>query len=278
MQLFPTPDNPIPGNATLMSVTTSDGIVLRVAHWKATTREVRGTVCILQGRAEFIEKYFEVVRDLRGRGFAVAAFDWRGQGHSGRQVGSPRKGHVRHFDEYRKDLEAIRDHVLIPHLPEPYFARSATRVWVEQDRPREPDVSLLDPSLRPVRPGTVDLVAAMTAAGMIAVEDPDYHPEPFEEPFLEVRSTADDRLVTAIEVLSLANKSPGDKGRASPTAAGRNRPFRHREDHRPDCACAGQRRRCRAGGDAPVRPPDPGRAACTLSTSRRSGRLAAGPL
>jgi lysophospholipase len=122
VQLFPTPDNPIPGNATLMSVTTSDGIVLRVAHWKATTREVRGTVCILQGRAEFIEKYFEVVRDLRGRGFAVAAFDWRGQGHSGRQVGSPRKGHVRHFDEYRKDLEAIRDHVLIPHLPEPYFA------------------------------------------------------------------------------------------------------------------------------------------------------------
>ncbi|HET6576131.1 MAG TPA: DUF4058 family protein [Fimbriiglobus sp.] len=98
-------------------------------------------------------------------------------------------------------------------LPEPYFARSATRVWVEQDHPREPDVSLLGPSVRPVRTGTVDLVAAMTAAGMIAVEDPNYHPEPFEEPFLEVRSTADDRLVTAIEVLSLANKSPGDKGR-----------------------------------------------------------------
>jgi lysophospholipase len=122
VQLFPTPDNPIPRNATVMSVTASDGIVLRVAHWKATTRKVLGTVCILQGRAEFIEKYFEVVRELRGRGFAVAAFDWRGQGHSSRQVGNPRKGHVRHFDDYRKDLDAIRDQVLIPHLPEPYFA------------------------------------------------------------------------------------------------------------------------------------------------------------
>jgi lysophospholipase len=122
VQLFPTPDNPIPLDATLMSVTAADGIVLRVAHWKPTTREVLGTVCILQGRAEFIEKYFEVVRDLRCRGFAVAAFDWRGQGHSGRQVGNPRKGHVHRFDDYRKDLEAIRDQVLIPHLPEPYFA------------------------------------------------------------------------------------------------------------------------------------------------------------
>lgn len=98
-------------------------------------------------------------------------------------------------------------------LPEPYFARSATRVWVEQDHTREPDISLLDPSVRPVRPGTVDLAAAMTAAGLIAVEVPAVVPEPFEEPYLEVRSSADDRLVTAIEVLSAANKSPGDKGR-----------------------------------------------------------------
>jgi hypothetical protein len=98
-------------------------------------------------------------------------------------------------------------------LPEPYFARSATRVWVEQGHPREPDVSLLDPSMRPVRPSAVDLAAAMTAAGLIAVDAPAVVPEPFEEPFLEVRSTSDDRLVTAIEVSSIANKSPGDKGR-----------------------------------------------------------------
>lgn len=122
MQFFPTPDNPVPDDATLMSVTAGDGMVLRAARWKPTASPVRGTVCILQGRAEFIEKYFEVVDELRRRGFAVAAFDWRGQGHSGRQVRNPRKGHVRHFSDYRKDLDAVRDQVLIPHLPEPYFA------------------------------------------------------------------------------------------------------------------------------------------------------------
>lgn len=30
-------------------------------------------------------------------------------------------------------------------LPAPYFARSATRVWVEDDDIREPNVSLIDP-------------------------------------------------------------------------------------------------------------------------------------
>src|SRR4051794_40612512 len=83
--------------------------------------EPRGTVCILQGRAEFIEKYFEVVGDLLSRNFAVVTFDWRGQGLSSRQVGNPRKGHVRRFADYRHDLEAIRDQVLVPHMPEPHF-------------------------------------------------------------------------------------------------------------------------------------------------------------
>ena len=60
--------------------------------------------------------------DLLARGFAVVAFDWRGQGLSQRRIGNPRKGHVRSFDEYRLDLEAIRDEVLIPVMPEPHFA------------------------------------------------------------------------------------------------------------------------------------------------------------
>src|SRR5260221_10899037 len=42
--------------------------------------------CVFTGRAEQIEKYFETVRDLRDRGFAVAMIDWRGQGHSSRRL------------------------------------------------------------------------------------------------------------------------------------------------------------------------------------------------
>ena len=49
------------------------------------------------GRAEFIEKYFEVVRDARARGFAVAMLDWRGQGLSERALPNARKGHVHDF-------------------------------------------------------------------------------------------------------------------------------------------------------------------------------------
>ena len=45
-----------------------------------------GTVCLFQGRAECIERYFEVVNDLRRRGFAVATIDWRGQGGSDRRA------------------------------------------------------------------------------------------------------------------------------------------------------------------------------------------------
>jgi lysophospholipase len=83
---------------------------------------VRGTVCILQGRAEFIERYFETITELRRRGFAVVAFDWRGQGGSGRELKNPKKGHVKDFSRYKRDLEAVRAEVLEPLMPKPHFA------------------------------------------------------------------------------------------------------------------------------------------------------------
>jgi lysophospholipase len=122
LKLIATPENSIPRRPTVMSVEAADGMVLRAARWRPTARRTRGTVCILQGRAEFIEKYFETIKDLRRRGFAVVAFDWRGQGLSGREVRHPRKGHVRSFAHYRRDLEAIRAHVLEPYMPQPHFA------------------------------------------------------------------------------------------------------------------------------------------------------------
>jgi lysophospholipase len=104
-----------------MQVKTSDGVLLRVVRWRPTTPRVRGTVCILQGRTEFIERYFETVAELRRRGFAVVVFDWRGQGRSGREIDNPRKGYVRDFAHYRRDLDAVRAEVLEPHMPKPHF-------------------------------------------------------------------------------------------------------------------------------------------------------------
>ena len=80
---------------------------------------------MFQGRAEFIEKYFETVRDLRARGFAVATIDWRGQGLSERALRDPRKGHVRNFSEYERDLEAFMQEVVLPDCPPPLFALGA---------------------------------------------------------------------------------------------------------------------------------------------------------
>jgi lysophospholipase len=62
------------------------------------------------------------VRDLRARGFAVATFDWRGQGLSDRALSDRRKGHVRNFSEYLTDLEAIMEQVVLPDCPPPIFA------------------------------------------------------------------------------------------------------------------------------------------------------------
>src|SRR5262249_32791323 len=67
-------------------------------------------------------KYFETVRDLRDRGFAVAMIDWRGQGHSARLLRDWRKGYVRSFSDYEKDVEAFVQQIMMPDCPPPYYA------------------------------------------------------------------------------------------------------------------------------------------------------------
>jgi alpha-beta hydrolase superfamily lysophospholipase len=68
------------------------GATLRAARFEAAPDvPARGTCVLLNGQTEFIEKYFEVIDELRGRGFAVATMDWRGQGGSGRMTEDSRK-------------------------------------------------------------------------------------------------------------------------------------------------------------------------------------------
>jgi lysophospholipase len=121
MTLVSIPSNPVPDNVVSGIIKTSDGIDLRFARW-APPANRKGTVCVFTGRGEYIEKYFETVRDLRDRGFAVAMIDWRGQGHSTRQLRNPRKGYVRRFSDYEIDVEAFVQQVVLPDCPPPYFA------------------------------------------------------------------------------------------------------------------------------------------------------------
>ncbi len=99
------------------------GVRLRVLTAPANTAHARGTVLVLPGRTEFIEKYFEVLRELQARGFAVFCIDWRGQGLSGREVQNPLKGHFASFDDPVNDLAtALR--MLNAKLPRPHIALS----------------------------------------------------------------------------------------------------------------------------------------------------------
>ena len=121
MTLISIPANPVPDHAVTGTIKTPDGVGLRFARWNPPPGR-KGTVVLLQGRAEYIEKYFETVRDLQGRGFAVATFDWRGQGLSDRALADRHKGHVRNFSEYATDLSAIMEQVVLPDCPPPIFA------------------------------------------------------------------------------------------------------------------------------------------------------------
>lgn len=140
MQLYSTRENPVPDGAQCGLVAASDGVSLRWAHWPAAA-PLRGTVCLFPGRTEKIEKYFETAEDLRGRGFAVAALDWRGQGGSQRLLGNPMKGHVRRFDDYQLDLDAFLREIVKAQCPPPYYALAhsmGSAILLETARRGEP--------------------------------------------------------------------------------------------------------------------------------------------
>ncbi|OLP61040.1 lysophospholipase [Xaviernesmea oryzae] len=120
--LYPTPDNPVPGPHTLGFFQGVDGRRLRYAIFRVEDQPVQGTVILLHGRNESIEKYFELIGGFLKRGLWVATFDWRGQAGSDRLLARlPRRGHVRRFSDYEADFEAFLDQVVLPDTRLPFF-------------------------------------------------------------------------------------------------------------------------------------------------------------
>lgn len=120
-QLANIPSNPIPEGARAGYFTTSDRVKLRYAIWPKTAGAAKGTVCVVHGRTEFIEKYFETVADFQKRGFAVATFDWRGQGGSDRLIHNRTLGYVKKFEDYWVDLQSFHAEILLPDCPAPHY-------------------------------------------------------------------------------------------------------------------------------------------------------------
>ena len=99
-------------------ISASDGRRLRTGVFHPEMR-ARAVCVLLTGQTEFIEKYFEVIAELNGRGYIVATFDWRGQGGSGRALSNPLKAHVGDFAEYDTDLVSFMDQVASKLSPIP---------------------------------------------------------------------------------------------------------------------------------------------------------------
>lgn len=115
------PSNPIPEGVRAGYITTPDKVRLRYTTFPKTAGAAKGTICLVQGRTEYIEKYFETIADFQKRGFAVATFDWRGQGGSDRLLRNRRLGHVKRFDDYWEDLRAFHSSILLPDCPAPFY-------------------------------------------------------------------------------------------------------------------------------------------------------------
>lgn len=114
--------NPAPEGSELVWFTSARNRRLRACRVPPPVgKTARGTCIVCPGRTEFIEKYFEVARELQARGFAVLILDWPGQGRSERLLADPRKGHIDRFETF---MDALEDglEAVAGGLPRPFVA------------------------------------------------------------------------------------------------------------------------------------------------------------
>jgi lysophospholipase len=116
-----TPENPVPPNHFAGFFTGHRGAKLRYAVFRSEMSPARGTIVLLHGRSESIEKYYETIRDFNAMGLWVATYDLRGQGGSDRLLKKPKKGHLRRFSDYERDLDLFLEEIVLPDTRLPFF-------------------------------------------------------------------------------------------------------------------------------------------------------------
>lgn len=98
---------------------TPDKSTIRFGTWRCQTEERRGSIVLLNGRREFMEKYTETIGELMHRGFDVYSLDWRGQGLSTRMLANRHKGFIEDFDIYLNDLKMFFRNIVMPRAVDP---------------------------------------------------------------------------------------------------------------------------------------------------------------
>ncbi len=92
----------IPAGAVESRWTAPDGHPVRRIDW--IPAKPKGSILFLNGRGDFYEKYLEAMAHWHGQNWAVTAFDWRGQGGSGRLGADRYTGHIDDFGTWVRDL------------------------------------------------------------------------------------------------------------------------------------------------------------------------------
>jgi len=87
---------------------TADGLTLQLAEWPCA--EARGTVLMVHGLGENIDRYAHVAAHLNRSGFAVVGYDQRGHGHS-----AGARGALARPDSLLTDLALLVDAVRATH-------------------------------------------------------------------------------------------------------------------------------------------------------------------
>ncbi len=98
--------------------TNARGFTIRYGH--VFPAKANALISINLGLSECCEKYFEVMHDLIGKGFAVSIHDWMGQGLSDRYLANPHKRHIGTFQEDVDDYFDLMDHHILPKIEEIY--------------------------------------------------------------------------------------------------------------------------------------------------------------
>ena len=118
--LIATAEAPIPDGARAFWFEGAGGARLRAAIFPSAG-PARGSVVLSGGRAEPIEKYFEVIGELQSRGFFVLIHDWRGHGLSHRLLTDRLKGHAEGHHDFLVDFQGLLD-LAEPQMPKPWIA------------------------------------------------------------------------------------------------------------------------------------------------------------
>ncbi|MEV8467806.1 alpha/beta hydrolase [Fluviibacterium sp. DFM31] len=114
---FHHPSSQAPEGAEAHWAEASDGVRLRVGRLASGPR---GTVLILPGRTEYLEKYGMPATEFLARGYGAVAVDFRGQGLADRPLTDPAIGHVEDFTEYQRDVATLLAYAAHHDMPRPW--------------------------------------------------------------------------------------------------------------------------------------------------------------